>query len=639
MSAASVYVVCNFCRSTLLRVDEDLKNLGRMAELMDDPSPIQLATWGKFEKTRFSVIGRIQMKYESGFWNEWRLLCDDGSCAWLSDSAGEYIFSRQVTVDEEIPPVETLRPGAYIFLNGIKFQATDIESARCIAGQGELPFEAKSGYAVKTVDLRNEEGLFATLDYSETPPLVFLGKPARFGDLYLKNLRPDVPQEAQDSASRIQVEVFNCPHCAAPLKIHSLKIKSVACGSCRSIIDAESRQIERIQVAALNLRVTPRLPLGQQGKWKGIGWEIIGFMRRRARYAGIFYYWHEYLLFSGKEGFAWLTEFRGHWNFVRTLSTPPRASHKMIFHDKKAFQLFNEECAETDYVVGEFYWEARVGDFCQITDYVSPPQILSRETSDNEIVWSMGEYLEPADLYRAFGMENPPERVGIYANQINPWKERLRWAFLHFLGFLLAGSLIHSVFLFFAPARKVFQQEVSFQLTSEPTANPNANFSTRGSSSLFRKTGQAMTEEFVLEKFSPSLHLKHHIDLKGKIEVATTLINANTGKTHRAIQELGFYWEADEEDTWFENKPSDATRFQNISAGRYYMILDYDAMAEFSMSSASDRIELERRSVNWPNYFILVVFLSLFPIFSLIGYFAFESRRWEESSFNENDED
>ena len=553
MSAASVYVICDFCRSTLLRADDDLKNLGRVAELIDDPSPIQLATQGKFEKTRFSVIGRIQMKYASGFWNEWLLFCDDGSCAWLSDSAGEYVFSRQVTVNEEIPPVETLQPGAYVFLNGIKFQATDIESALCVAGQGELPFEAKFGYAVKTVDLRNEEGLFATLDYSETPPLVFLGRPARFGDLHLKNLRSDIPQEAQDGASKVQVEVFNCPHCAAPLKIHSLKIKSVACGSCHSIIDAKNKQIERIQVAALNLRLTPRLPLGQQGKWKGIDWEIIGFMRRRARYAGIFYYWHEYLLFNGKEGFAWLTEFRGHWNFVRTLSTPPRisrigpspaelfaghspASRKMIY-DNKTFKPFSEECAETEYVIGEFYWKVRVGDFCQITDYVSPPLILSCETSDNEIVWSVGEYLEPADLYQAFGMEDPPERIGVYANQTNPWKERLCSTFLHFFGFLLIGSLIHSIFLFFVPAQPVFHQEINFQLANELSAKPNSNFSTRSLPSLLRKTGQAMTKEFVLEKFSPSLHLKHHIDFKGKIEVATTLINANTGKIHRAIQD------------------------------------------------------------------------------------------------------
>ena len=39
-SVASVYAVCEFCRSTLLRDGESLKNLGRMADLMDDPSLI-----------------------------------------------------------------------------------------------------------------------------------------------------------------------------------------------------------------------------------------------------------------------------------------------------------------------------------------------------------------------------------------------------------------------------------------------------------------------------------------------------------------------------------------------------------------------------------------------------------------------
>ena len=69
------------------------------------------------------------------------------------------------------------------------------------------------------------------------------------------------------------------------------------------------------------------------------------------------------------------------------------------------------------------------------------------------------------------------------------------------------------------------------------------------------------------------------------------------------------------------------------------MMLDYDAMTGLSTSIANDRIELERRSANWSNYFILIAFLSIFPISSLAGWSAFESRRWEESDFNKDDED
>ena len=76
-STASVYAVCEFCRSTLLRDGEDLKNLGRMADLMDDPSLIQIGTEGKFRGIHFGVIGRIQLKYAAGLSNEWHILFDD----------------------------------------------------------------------------------------------------------------------------------------------------------------------------------------------------------------------------------------------------------------------------------------------------------------------------------------------------------------------------------------------------------------------------------------------------------------------------------------------------------------------------------------------------------------------------------
>ena len=38
-------------------------------------------------------------------------------------------------------------------------------------------------------DLRTTSGDFATIDYSENPPLLFLGRAVEFDDLHLKNLR------------------------------------------------------------------------------------------------------------------------------------------------------------------------------------------------------------------------------------------------------------------------------------------------------------------------------------------------------------------------------------------------------------------------------------------------------------------
>ena len=233
-SSASVYAVCEFCRSTLLRDGEDLKNLGRMADLMDDPTRIRIGSEGTFRGLHFGVIGRIQLKHASGLWNEWHILFDDARSAWLSEAGGEYVVSSQVAVTETLPAFAALKPEMLISVAGRRFSVTDLETARCVSGQGELPSKVEAGYDVNTADLRSSDR-FVTLDYSEIPPLVFVGYPATFDELKLVNLK-DTSAVSGGGAATIEARAFNCPHCAAPLSVHSGAIESVACNSCGSVI-------------------------------------------------------------------------------------------------------------------------------------------------------------------------------------------------------------------------------------------------------------------------------------------------------------------------------------------------------------------------------------------------------------------
>jgi hypothetical protein len=55
--------------------------------------------------------------------------------------------------------------------------------------QGELPFKYWDKSDCLFVDLRTTDARFATIDYTETPPVLFVGEAIDFGDLHLKNLR------------------------------------------------------------------------------------------------------------------------------------------------------------------------------------------------------------------------------------------------------------------------------------------------------------------------------------------------------------------------------------------------------------------------------------------------------------------
>lgn len=188
-SAASILAVCEYCRSTLVRHDLNLENVGRMAELQEDGSPIQLRVEGKYRNVHFGVVGRIQLKFGAGFWNEWHLVFDDMRSGWLGESQGNYTISFLTQVPEQIPAFDQLQVGQRISLAGQIYLVINKDSTYCVAGEGELPFRVGAGYEAPVIDLSGEANHFATLDYSEESPLVFLGENMDFEQLQLSGLR------------------------------------------------------------------------------------------------------------------------------------------------------------------------------------------------------------------------------------------------------------------------------------------------------------------------------------------------------------------------------------------------------------------------------------------------------------------
>src|SRR5947207_14835835 len=92
--SSSVQTVCEFCKSILIRTDLDLQKVGQVADLPPDSSPIQINTEGKYGNKAFVVVGRILYEYDQGGWNEWHVMMNDGTSAWLSDAQSEYALSR-----------------------------------------------------------------------------------------------------------------------------------------------------------------------------------------------------------------------------------------------------------------------------------------------------------------------------------------------------------------------------------------------------------------------------------------------------------------------------------------------------------------------------------------------------------------
>ena len=186
--SSSVQTVCEYCKSILVRTDVDLQKVGQVADLPAASSPIQIATEGIYGSKSFVVVGRIVYEYEQGAWNEWHVIIGDGASAWLSDAQQEYAVSFSAKMPN-LPAAAKVAIGQQFTWSGQRYTVSVITPAQYRGVEGELPFPYWDKTEVTFIDLRSETGKFATLDYSDPEPTLYLGEFVEFEDLKLKNLR------------------------------------------------------------------------------------------------------------------------------------------------------------------------------------------------------------------------------------------------------------------------------------------------------------------------------------------------------------------------------------------------------------------------------------------------------------------
>jgi hypothetical protein len=187
--SSAVQTVCTFCHSILVRNDLILENVGKVADLPPDPSPIQLLTSGTYNNKKFDVIGRIIYEYEQGGWNEWHIVFSDGTSGWLSDAQLQYAVSFLMQ-GVQVPDEKAVFRGKRFNFSNIDFEVSTMTMATYKGVEGELPFPFYGKSNMLFADLRTQSNDFATLDYSdESAPLLFIGKTVPFEALQLQNVR------------------------------------------------------------------------------------------------------------------------------------------------------------------------------------------------------------------------------------------------------------------------------------------------------------------------------------------------------------------------------------------------------------------------------------------------------------------
>ncbi|QGZ40447.1 uncharacterized protein DUF4178 [Pseudoduganella flava] len=384
-SHAAVMAVCEFCRTGVLRDADSVRDLGKVAEALEDYSPIQLGTSGTWGDRPFTVIGRLQLRYDAGFWNEWYLLFDDGAAGWLGDASGQYTITTLLDASSTLPAFDALVPGQRYVVAGEAWIASDVRTARCTGGQGELPFKVGAGWEARVADLRTGNR-FVTLDYSDDgAPLVYAGAAVALDALKPQLLRDDDEILRTAGKLRGKVGALDCPSCGSAIAYLPGMTANLVCPSCSAQLDAASPKVEVLRAGERVAAVRTTLPLGAEGTLGNQKLTVLGVMRRADDEGES---WTEYLLYGPRAGFTWLVETGDGWQRADVLDDWPALRGDRVVAGGSSYRKLYDYPARVTFAAGAFNWRVQVGDVTQVEEFELGTTTLAAERTAHELTWS-----------------------------------------------------------------------------------------------------------------------------------------------------------------------------------------------------------------------------------------------------------
>ena len=423
------------------------------------------------------------------------------------------------------------------------------------------------------------------------------------------------------------VSSLSCPQCGAAIQLRTLdQAQTVVCSSCGSILDARDPNLAVLQTFQAKQRFTPQIPLGTRGTLKGEKWEVVGYQVRSITGEDTSYYWDEYLLFNPYKGFRYLTQYDGHWNDVQVVKATPEESRSggrpVVKLYGETFKHFQSATAVTEFVLGEFPWQVRVGDRVETRDFVAPPRMLSEERTPEETTWSLGTYMTGDQVWAAFGLPgNAPHARGVYANQPDDFRPRAASMVRRFL--LLAAVL------------------VALGLVRLLTASRETVFATN--SAFFRPGAPADSLAFVTPTFQVNgrtanleVTTEAQVD-NGWAYFEYALVNESTGQTYEFGREVSYYHGRDSDGNWSEGSRRDRAVLPSVPAGPYFLRVLPEAQVPTGLLEY--RIVVRRDVPVLFPYLVGLVLLVLPPVFLGLRAWGMESARWKESDYAPSDDD
>lgn len=404
-----------------------------------------------------------------------------------------------------------------------------------------------------------------------------------------------------------------CPKCQTNISLRGKAMTlALTCPSCnvyfrRGKWEKGTDEFNRTQVHAL--------PLGSKGRIDGHLYEVMGVVTKwEVKYR---YEWREYFLFNPYRGYAFLSEYNGHWNFIWPIESEPtdnKSTTSDFYVDGNHFQLYQRYQSKVIYASGEFFFDV-VGMVDDTTnyEYIAPPHLMALEKNTDSVLWCQGIYMTRNEVADAFKIpaSQLPAKSGIGYTQ-------------PFVGTFNDESLITLTVV-------AFLALIFVQIFLNTIATEKVVFKATYDRNELKDQKLVATPVFELQGGTRSVEMTIHAPLQNDWFFGEfTLVNETDGTEYNFTKEVEYYSGYEGGESWSEGSTTGTAFLSQIPAGRYHI----NIYPEFSFSNNSFDIIVAHDVPVYTNFFFACIALLLFPAgFFLLKRYR-EQRRWKDSDYS-----
>ncbi len=605
--------VCDYCKTALYWDKESALRAGNKSLDLPQSPRFKVGAYGKLAGKPFAVLGRLTYEHDSGFWHEWFIEQEDGSLLWLTEDEGELFIERPLTLKNLPPSFDSIKAGSEITLDDKTAVVEEIGYAKCIGGEGQIPFLVELGDTYPYVDGASMDGANSFgLEYdSQGAPKAFWGR--------IVNLKSAAPKSlARSEAEAKQSELIQCVNCGKPWEGKRVdNTKMVVCAACGAALELDGAET---RVVGLNTGDAPIFTFGVGVKleFDGVVYGVMGRMVYVAQDEGLEYSSREYILYNPAAGYKRLSEESGHFVLSEVTHThfryPESAGRKTrVQIGGEKFQLFETGIAILRWVDGALPWRAVTGESTQYTLFIHPPHCVDYEITGNEVELFRGTYVTNGQMQSAA----PPDWAIPTPLGIHPCQPYVAAPWLRNLWKIGAIFLALNVLLLIYAAAGVEKQVLSDTVTAEQykAGYTSVPFTVAKNGEVLRVVGKAPVNNSWLG-------------------VDVGLVTPDDKVVNEVNHDLYFYHGADEDGTWNEGSSVFSSHMRVAKAGDYKLLVRGEGGSGVQGTGPARQesvtITLFRNS-RMPGYFwgsilACAFFLLLEPLLR----WRFNRKRWRE---------